>query len=125
MHKDLSNQAVEILKKLPEVSKIILYGSVLRGDYKKDSDIDLAIICNDLYKLFPLDMEGIPLDLRQKINNSLEPLTKNSEIKFHIPIYWNYELQTGIELYSTRDSKRNQLKDIGLVVYDAYNNYNK
>jgi len=125
MHKDLSNQAVKILKNLPEVSKIILYGSVLRGNYRKDSDIDLAIICNDLYKIFPLDMEGMPLGLRQNIDNSLKPLKEKFKIKFHVPTYWEYELKNGIELYSTKDSKRNQLSDIGIIVYDIYDNSNK
>jgi predicted nucleotidyltransferase len=38
--------AIDFSKSLnhPEIEKIILYGSVARGDDKKDSDIDILII---------------------------------------------------------------------------------
>lgn len=57
------------------VKKIILYGSYARGDYKKDSDIDVAVvvskesiskdILDDMAKLFKL---------RRDISNDIEPV---------------------------------------------------
>lgn len=57
------------------VKKIILYGSYARGDYKKDSDIDVAVvvskesiskdILDDMAKLFKL---------RRNISNDIEPV---------------------------------------------------
>ena len=54
------------------VNKIILYGSYARGDYKKDSDIDVAVvvprssiskdILNDMAKLYKLTV-GISTDI--------------------------------------------------------------
>lgn len=57
------------------VNKIILYGSYARGDFRKDSDIDVAVvvprssisddILNDMAKLFKL---------RRSISNDIEPV---------------------------------------------------
>ena len=57
------------------VNKIILYGSYARGDFRKDSDIDVAVIVprssisddilKDMAKLFKL---------RRSISNDIEPV---------------------------------------------------
>ena len=57
------------------VNKIILYGSYARGDYRKDSDIDVAVIVpkesvskniiDDMAKLFKL---------RRNISTDIEPV---------------------------------------------------
>lgn len=57
------------------VNKIILYGSYARGDFRKDSDIDVAVvvprssisddILKDMAKLFKL---------RRAISNDIEPV---------------------------------------------------
>lgn len=57
------------------VNKVILYGSYARGDYRKDSDIDVAIvvprssisedILEDMAKLFKL---------RRNISTDIEPV---------------------------------------------------
>ena len=57
------------------VNKIILYGSYARGDFRKDSDIDVAVvvprssisddILKDMAKLFKL---------RRSISNDIEPV---------------------------------------------------
>lgn len=57
------------------VKKIILYGSYARGDYRKDSDIDVAVvvprsgisknILDDMAKLFKL---------RRSISTDIEPV---------------------------------------------------
>ncbi len=54
------------------VNKIILYGSYARGDYRKDSDIDVAVIVprsslskdilNDMAKLYKLTV-GVSTDI--------------------------------------------------------------
>lgn len=43
--KDLALKAIEDLKRKHEPAFIILYGSVARGDYSDDSDIDIACFC--------------------------------------------------------------------------------
>ena len=57
------------------VNKIILYGSYARGDFRQDSDIDVAVvvprisisddILKDMAKLFKL---------RRSISNNIEPV---------------------------------------------------
>ena len=57
------------------VNKVILYGSYARGDFRKDSDIDVAVvvprssisddILKDMAKLFKL---------RRSISNDIEPV---------------------------------------------------
>ena len=34
-----------------EIEKVILFGSVARNEYKKDSDIDILVIAKDKYKV--------------------------------------------------------------------------
>ncbi len=42
------------LEKKIEVQKMILFGSYARGDYKKESDVDLIIVSSDFRKIsFP------------------------------------------------------------------------
>lgn len=46
--KALSELKEKVTEKYPD-TKLILYGSKARGDYNKDSDIDLLIVINDNY----------------------------------------------------------------------------
>ena len=58
-----------------DLNKVILYGSYARGDFRKDSDIDVAVvvprssisddILKDMAKLFKL---------RRSISNDIEPI---------------------------------------------------
>lgn len=43
----LGYQFIEKLKKLPFIDEIWLFGSRARGDDRKKSDIDLAIVCHN------------------------------------------------------------------------------
>ena len=40
---DAYNQILEVFREIPEVERVILFGSRARGDFKKTSDIDLAV----------------------------------------------------------------------------------
>lgn len=119
MHVELSEQGIEILKKFNEVSKIVFYGSVYRKNHRKESDIDLAFICDDVMKSFPLNLDGTPVGLREKIQNSLYGLEEKSGIKFHVPIYWESEFREGISLPGKKNYP-NALLEAGCVVFDAY-----
>ncbi len=39
-HREVAQKAIEILRSFPEAKELILYGSVMRGDFRPDSDID-------------------------------------------------------------------------------------
>lgn len=122
MHKKLLKIGIEKLKDFDELSKLVLFGSVLKNNYRKNSDIDLAFICSDFFKNDFLNFEGIPLGLREKIDNCFEKIQKENKIFFHIPIYWDYEFEKGIELYSGKKSPPDFLHETGLVVYNRYPN---
>ena len=55
------DETVEILKKL-EISEVILFGSVSKGNYDEESDIDLLII---------LDIDKIPETYEEKMELKL------------------------------------------------------
>ena len=40
---EIYNEIIETFKKIPELCTVIIFGSRARGDYKKTSDIDLAV----------------------------------------------------------------------------------
>jgi|SRR5437867_3553286 len=67
MSHGLSGETVDrirgVLAQFPEVEKAVLYGSRAKGDYKRGSDIDLALIGNDLNA-----------SVLSKINNALDDL---------------------------------------------------
>ena len=72
---ELVEQYAQLVIKNMIVNKIILYGSYARGDYRKDSDIDVAVIIpkntvsddilSDMAKLFKL---------RRTISTDIEPI---------------------------------------------------
>lgn len=57
------------------VNKIILYGSYARGDYRKDSDIDVAVVVprSSISKDIIEDMAKL-FKLRRAISNDIEPV---------------------------------------------------
>lgn len=57
------------------VKKIILYGSYARGDYRKDSDIDVAVVVskNNVSKNILDDMAKL-FKLRRSISIDIEPV---------------------------------------------------
>ena len=38
------NEILEIITQFPEISKVIVFGSRAKGNHKKGSDVDLAIL---------------------------------------------------------------------------------
>jgi len=75
---------IEQLKKRENVNRAVIFGSRARGDYKYNSDIDLAVYCEGelppglrldldeaagIYKIDVIDMNG-PLD--KKLHKKIE-----------------------------------------------------
>lgn len=57
------------------VKKIILYGSYARGDYRKDSDIDVAVVVpKDSISKNILDDMAKLFKLRRSISTDIEPV---------------------------------------------------
>ncbi|HNX07908.1 MAG TPA: nucleotidyltransferase domain-containing protein [Bacteroidales bacterium] len=51
--------------------KIILFGSYAKGNFNKDSDIDIAVILNDFNDI--IEMQVKLMKLRRKIDSRIEP----------------------------------------------------
>ncbi len=79
MDKERARKLVEEYSKLVIqnmiVSKIILYGSYARGDYRKDSDIDVAVVVprSSISKDILEDMAKL-FKLRRNISTDIEPV---------------------------------------------------
>lgn len=94
----LVEEYAKIVVKNMIVNKIILYGSYARGDYKKDSDIDVAVvvprsslskdILEDMAKLFKLrreistDIEPVLLIDEDDASGFLESISKYGEVLY-------------------------------------------
>jgi predicted nucleotidyltransferase len=82
----------------PSIKKIILFGSVARGDVRRDSDLDLIIV----------------QETDKKFLSRLEPFYRDARIAMDILVYTPDEfaaMTEGIFL-------KNALRD-GVVVYEA------
>lgn len=73
--RELVEQYAEIVRKNMLVNKIVLYGSYARGDNRKDSDIDVAVIVprSSISKDILEDMSKL-FKLRRNISTDIEPV---------------------------------------------------
>ena len=113
-HNKLVEIAIEKLKELSGVSKIILYGSVARGTESEKSDIDLAIILDDSMRFYPLDMEGYPDGYQTEIKTLINPLEDRHNVRFHIPLYYESDFEEGINL------GRDILNKVGIIKFNIF-----
>lgn len=86
-------EMLDVFKQLPEIEQVILFGSRARGDYKKTSDIDLAVKFKkeDKKLLLIHKLEEINCILKIDVLN-IEKISKK-ELKANIQ-------NEGIEIYS-------------------------
>ncbi|MBU6157921.1 MAG: nucleotidyltransferase domain-containing protein [Bacteroidetes bacterium] len=54
-----------------DFAKIILFGSYAKGNYNKDSDIDIAVILKDYSNLIDIQLDL--MRLRRNIDSRIEP----------------------------------------------------
>ena len=118
-HIEASDQAIKELRKLGGISKIILYGSVAKGTARTDSDIDIALILDDLGRMLPLDMEGFPLGYRNKVNELKHKLGNLYDCEYPISLYWESDYEKGIELGADDNRPNDILNEVGIVRFDS------
>ncbi len=79
-----------------QVKKIILYGSFVKGNFTEDSDIDVAVILDDLPEDI-LTSEFKLYKMRRDIDYRIEPLIfKSGEDKSG---FLEEIMKTGLEIY--------------------------
>ena len=69
---DIVNKYIEIVSKNYDVIAIILFGSYAKGTQREDSDIDIAVITDDI-KTDKFDEEVNLMQLRNGIDYRIEP----------------------------------------------------
>ena len=69
---DIVNKYIAIVKENYDVVAIILFGSYAKGTEHEDSDIDIAVVTNDI-KTDKFDEEVKLTLLRRKIDSRIEP----------------------------------------------------
>ena len=83
---DVIEQINTVFSHYPKISKVILYGSRAKGNYKEGSDIDLSIVGSgiDLPLLHRIETELDDLLLPYKIDLNIYEKIRNEELKEHI-----------------------------------------
>jgi predicted nucleotidyltransferase len=65
-------QYTELVKDITDVKTVVLYGSAARGEMQEYSDIDVAIIVDDLKGDY-LELSGKLFELVRKVDIRIEP----------------------------------------------------
>ncbi len=73
--KEIKEMILPILRKY-NVKKASLFGSVVRGEYTKESDIDILVEFEGRKSL--LDLAGLKIELEEKLKRKVDVLTYKS-----------------------------------------------
>ncbi len=75
-----------VFLKYIEITKVMIYGSRAKGDFKASSDIDLSVFTDkkDISFLFKIENEIDDLLLPYKVDLSFYSLLDNENLKDHI-----------------------------------------
>lgn len=85
--KDADLEAMRaVLAQFPAITKAIIYGSRAKGNFKPGSDIDLALVGDDLSlsNLFAIETAFDELLLPYKVDLSVYSHIENSDLLAHI-----------------------------------------
>ena len=93
----VAKKYADFLRKInPGIKKVYLFGSYAKGIINVDSDIDLAIVFENLTDTF--DMQVELMKLRRKFDNRIEPHAfRESDFEVSNPLTMEI-LKTGIEI---------------------------
>lgn len=67
----VATQYANQVKSKYDFIKVVLFGSYVKGNYHKESDIDIAIILKDFSKLNDVQLDL--MRLRRKVDSRIEP----------------------------------------------------
>lgn len=71
------NEFIEVIIPEYDPEKVVLYGSYAKGTNHSNSDIDIAVIVNEVEGSF-LDKEARLYKIRRSIDSSIEPILLES-----------------------------------------------
>ena len=104
-------------RQIDGVSRILLYGSVARGEERRDSDVDIAIVFDNFDKALPLDEIGFPKVEVEQIEQIGSEIQKRSGIRNHLVFYWEDEYGRGVFLDSNKYPGRDSLNSSGRTLF--------
>lgn len=110
--------AINRIKDLCGIEKIVLYGSVASGTATPDSDIDIAIILDDMMRMTFLDLEGLPSGYTDSLAKLTKEITDRFHHRLHAVFYWQSEFDEGINLFSGGKRSQDLLNEVGIIKYD-------
>ena len=82
LKKEIIQQINSAFQKIPEIEKVIIYGSRAKGTYKNNSDIDLTLIGNSHIRQILNDLDELLLPYM--IDVSIQHHIDNKELLEHI-----------------------------------------
>ena len=68
---EIAGKYANAVKSNYDLVKIVLFGSYAKGNYNKDSDIDIAVVLKDYNNLIDIQLEL--MRLRRKFDSRIEP----------------------------------------------------
>ena len=81
---ELLEKICEVLRKERQVLFAYLFGSFARNEFRKDSDIDIAVYVKD-YKKLPLNFEQkLSLKIEKRIGREVDIIVINDKPPFHL-----------------------------------------
>ncbi len=84
-----------------QIQELSVFGSVLREDFNKTSDIDFLVVFNPKIKLSLMDLVSIQYQLEDKIGRKVDLVEKRSIEKSHNWIRRQNILDTAIIIYES------------------------
>lgn len=121
-HKQIANEFCEQIRDIPEVNEVLLYGSVLKGEETKNSDIDLAVIFANEARYFQTDqITGLPIQSLDRIKDISQKLQKEYGIKIDLNPIWEDEFEKGVWLSGTgKYPEKDLLNEVGKSIYNSF-----
>ena len=91
------SEFIEAIKSKYHPQKVVLFGSYAKGTYTQNSDIDVAVIVDEIHGDFLEETQGL-YKIRRKIDLSIEPVLL--EVNGDNSIFLEEILSTGEVLYT-------------------------
>jgi predicted nucleotidyltransferase len=97
--KDVFSDIIRILSRYPEIKSAKIFGSRAKGNYKRYSDVDIAVYAHVDYDLSPAIMDALEdLDTIYNFDVIHYEKVSNAEIKAHID-------RVGVEILSDKEKE--------------------
>jgi len=116
-HEALSDLAIKALSGIEGVTKIISFGSVKRKKVRPESDIDIAVIIDDLFRGLPMLLDGSCMYIQEEIDKIKRSLPTD-DVRMHIVMYWESEYEAGIRLEGNKYPGYDLLHEVGEIKYN-------